>query len=199
MDNEAMKEVLNELFSHLERLETQNEAILQFLKEKKRVTDKQLAPYLEQAANASNVKWRAARVRINHLLEPEHPEEEIKLGKKPELHENSSRTGSSDADSVATLVGDKKIESSNKDSKKENPAPAEGVQARSADGKADKPDAKFESEQKNVQQAAHDQRAHKSDSGHHPTEVTAELAEQQGSEPTAQLKSDKTNSEKEAA
>jgi len=82
MNNDAMKEVLNELFSHLERLETQNEAILQFLKEKKRVTDKQLAPYLEQAGNASNVKWRAARVRINHLLEPEHPEKEIKLGKK---------------------------------------------------------------------------------------------------------------------
>src|SRR6476659_2995822 len=100
MNNEAMKEVLNELFSHLEKLETQNEAILQFLKEKKRVTDKQLAPYLEQAGNASSVKWRAARVRINHLLEPEHPEEEIKLGKKPELHEESARPDSSDADSV---------------------------------------------------------------------------------------------------
>src|SRR5690349_17186782 len=86
MNNEAMKEVLNELFSHLERLETQSEAILQFLKEKKRVTDKQLAPYLEQAGNASSVRWRAARVRIDHLLEPEHPEEEVKLGKKPELH-----------------------------------------------------------------------------------------------------------------
>jgi predicted HTH transcriptional regulator len=47
MNNEAMKEILNELFSHLERLETQSEAILQFLKEKKRVTEKQLAPYLE--------------------------------------------------------------------------------------------------------------------------------------------------------
>jgi hypothetical protein len=81
MNNEAMKEVLNELFSHLERLETQNEAILQFLKEKKRVPDK----------NASSVKWRAARVRIDHLLEPEHPEKEIKLGKKLELHEDSSR------------------------------------------------------------------------------------------------------------
>jgi hypothetical protein len=94
MNNEAMKEVLNELFSHLERLETQSEAILQFLKEKKRVTDKQLAPYLEQAGNASSVRWRAARVRIDHLLEPEHPEKEIKLGKKPELHEDSSSTTS---------------------------------------------------------------------------------------------------------
>src|SRR5690349_14791075 len=121
MNNEAMKEVLNELFSHLEKLETQNEAILQFLKEKKRVTDKQLAPYLEQAGNASNVKWRAARVRINHLLEPEHPGKEIKLGKRPELHEDSSRAGSSDADSVAALVGDKQTESSDKDVKKTKP------------------------------------------------------------------------------
>ncbi|MGB9123481.1 MAG: hypothetical protein WCE73_22895, partial [Candidatus Angelobacter sp.] len=101
MNNEAMKEVLNELFSHLEKLETQTEAILQFLKEKKRVTDKQLASYLEQAGNASGVRWRAARVRINHLLEPEHPEKEVKLGKKPELHEDSSSAASSDADSVA--------------------------------------------------------------------------------------------------
>ncbi|HWS18300.1 MAG TPA: hypothetical protein VN223_09800, partial [Candidatus Elarobacter sp.] len=77
MNNESVKEILNELFSHLEKLETQSEAILQFLKEKKRVTDKQLAPYLEQAGNASNVRWRAARVRIERLLKPEHPEEEI--------------------------------------------------------------------------------------------------------------------------
>jgi hypothetical protein len=153
MNNEAMKEVLNELFSHLEKLETQNEAILLFLKEKKRVTDKQLAPYLEQAGNASSVKWRAARVRIDHLLEPEHPEKEIKLGKKPELHEDSSRAGSSDADSVAALVGDKQAKSSDKDSKQEKPAAAEAAQARPADGKADKPEEKSESEKKNVQAA----------------------------------------------
>ena len=34
MNNEAAKEILDELFSHLERLETQSEAILQVLKEK---------------------------------------------------------------------------------------------------------------------------------------------------------------------
>ena len=91
MNNDAMKEVLNELFFHLERLETQNEAILQFLKEKKRVTDKQLTPYLEQAGNASNVKWRAARVRIDHLLEPEHPEEENQAGQKARTAERTGR------------------------------------------------------------------------------------------------------------
>jgi hypothetical protein len=118
MNNEAMKEVWNELFSHLERLETQGEAILQFLKEKKRITDKQLAPYLEQAGNTSNVKWRAARVRIDHLLEPEHPEEEIKLGKKLELHEEPARAEASDEDSVAALVGDKRTESAANEGKR---------------------------------------------------------------------------------
>src|SRR5947209_17347989 len=110
MNSEAIKEILNELFSHLERLETQSEAILQFLKEKKRVTDKQLAPYLEQAGNASNVRWRAARIRIEHLLSSAQPEEEIKLGKQPELQEDSpdvertqgKRTESGDKDGKQT-------------------------------------------------------------------------------------------------
>lgn len=200
MNNEAMKEVLNELFSHLERLEAQNEAILQFLKEKKRVTDKQLAPYLEQAGNASSVKWRAARVRIDHLLEPEHPEKEMKLGKKPELHEDSSRADSSDADSIAALAGDKRTESSGKDGKsaepgdtglqdKEKPAAAEVPQARPANGKADKPEEKSESEQKMGEQDQHEQ---KSDSVRHPTEVTEPLPQKESAEPAAQLRSDKT-------
>ena len=68
MDSQSIKEVFKELYSHLERLEAQNTAILLFLKEKKRVTDKQLAPYLEQAGNAANVKWRAERVRMEYLL-----------------------------------------------------------------------------------------------------------------------------------
>src|SRR6476469_1622544 len=125
MNNEAMKEVLNELFSHLERLETQNEAILQFLKEKKRVTDKQLAPYLEQAGNASGVKWRAARVRINHLLEPEHPEKESKLGKKPELHEDAAHASSREVSS-----DDKRGESDAREEKRVESVDEEGKRTR---------------------------------------------------------------------
>lgn len=183
MNNEAIKEVLNELFSHLEKLETQNEAILQFLKEKKRVTDKQLAPYLEQAGNASNVKWRAARVRIDHLLEPEHPEKEIKLGKRPELHEDSSRAESSDADSIAALVGDKQTESSDKDGKR-----------------AKKRDNGLQDKAKSTAaEAAQDQHEQESDSAHHPAEVTEPLAQKEGNEPAAQAKSNKKNGEQEAA
>ena len=160
MNNEAMKEVLNDLFSHLERLETQSEAILQFLKEKKRVTDKQLAPYLEQAGNASSVKWRAARVRIEHLLSPEHPEEEIKLGKQPELQETPSeskrtesveKTRSVDKEDKRIELGDKEISASDDKDKSE---PADAIQARPVDGKADKPEEKSESRQGNKEQAA---------------------------------------------
>jgi hypothetical protein len=184
MNSEAAKEIFNELFSHLERLETQSEAILQFLKEKKRVTDKQLAPYLEQAGNASNVKWRAARVRIEHLLAPEQPEEEIKLGKKPELQEDSARSGSSE---------DKRTESDEKD---ESTA-ADGMQARPADGKLDKSEQKSESAQENKEQTAEG----KPDAGdlQHPTEVGSKSAEQEGAEPAAQLESKEKKAEEEAA
>jgi hypothetical protein len=188
---------LNELFSHLEKLETQNEAILQFLKEKKRVTDKQLAPYLEQAGNASGVKWRAARVRINHLLEPEHPEKEIKLGKKPELHEDAAHASSREVSS-----DDKRGEATDTDlSKRKKLTPVKPVQGHSADSKKDRPEERSESKPRNIEQPTQEQREQKSDSGnlHHPTEATLPLAEQQGAEPPAKLKPDKADSGKEAA
>ena len=65
-----LKELFDELFTLLENLETQNSAVLQFLKDQKVGTDKKLAPYLERAGNASSVKWRAARVRMEYLLSP---------------------------------------------------------------------------------------------------------------------------------
>ena len=196
MNNEAMKEVLNELFSHLEKLETQNEAILQFLKEKKRVTDKQLAPYLEQAGNASNVRWRAARVRIERMLSPEHPEKEIKLGKQPELHEDATRTESADKEEKRTDAVGNEGKQAGPDGK-DKPTPADAVQQRAADDKADKPEANAVIEPaESAAQVKHEQ---KSDSDHHPTEVTAPLAEQEGAEPAAQLDSKEKSPDQEAA
>jgi hypothetical protein len=67
---EPIKEILDELFSLLETFETQSIAITQFLKDQGIATDEKLAPYLDRAGNASSVKWRAARARMQYLLSP---------------------------------------------------------------------------------------------------------------------------------
>jgi hypothetical protein len=70
VQTEPLKEILGELFALLEAQETQSVAVLQFLRDQGIATDEKLAPYLEQAARASNVKWLAARMRMEHLLTP---------------------------------------------------------------------------------------------------------------------------------
>jgi hypothetical protein len=67
---EPIKEILEELFSLLETMETQSLALTQFLKDEGIATDEKLAPYLDRAGNASSVKWRAARARMQYLLSP---------------------------------------------------------------------------------------------------------------------------------
>ncbi len=68
MDPSVAEELLDEVLPSLEALEAQNAAIAQFLRAKGIATDEQLAPYVEQAKNASSVRWRAARLRIERLL-----------------------------------------------------------------------------------------------------------------------------------
>jgi chemotaxis protein histidine kinase CheA len=84
---EPIKEILDELFSLLESLETQSLALTQFLKDQGIVTDEKLAPYLDRAGNASSVKWRAARARMQYLLSPvpkQTKDEEKDKNKEPE-------------------------------------------------------------------------------------------------------------------
>ena len=64
----VVAEIMNELFSSFESIEARSAAILQFVKDKGIATDEELAPYLQQAADASNVRWRAARLRLEHLF-----------------------------------------------------------------------------------------------------------------------------------
>src|SRR5215470_5492209 len=65
MEENFAEEMLDELLPALEALEAQSSAILQFLKDKNIAPDDQLGPYLHQAADASNIRWRAARLRMN--------------------------------------------------------------------------------------------------------------------------------------
>src|SRR6202035_3448598 len=101
---EPIKEVLVELFSLLESLETQSLALTQFLKDQGIATDEKLAPYLDRAGNTSSVKWRAARARMQYLLSPvakktddgaknknkesEQPQPEKQATEKPSTEQN---------------------------------------------------------------------------------------------------------------
>src|ERR1700675_4582457 len=68
MDEEIVKQILDELFSSFEDSETQSAALLLFLKDQGIATEEKLATYFEKAANTSEVRWRAARVRMGALL-----------------------------------------------------------------------------------------------------------------------------------
>jgi hypothetical protein len=68
MDEQIVQQIVDEILSPLEPLDTRSAALLEFLKAKGMASDEELAPYLEQAGNASNVRWLAARVRIMSLI-----------------------------------------------------------------------------------------------------------------------------------
>src|SRR5437764_10900476 len=68
MDEQVVQQIVDEILSSLEPLDTQSDGLLQFLKAKGIASDEEVAPYLEQAGKASNVRWLAARVRIKSLI-----------------------------------------------------------------------------------------------------------------------------------
>ena len=76
MNVDLAQELLNELGSSLKNLETEQAALLQFLKDNGVLTDDQFAPYLAQAGKASSVRWRAAHVRLERLFSSERQKEE---------------------------------------------------------------------------------------------------------------------------
>jgi len=84
MDAKIAEQILDELAPTFEGIESRSEAILHFLKDKGIATDEELAPYLEQAAAASSVRWRALRVRMGRLFSLAEKSDEEKLAKKVE-------------------------------------------------------------------------------------------------------------------
>jgi hypothetical protein len=87
MDETVLQEILDELFSALETLETQNGAMLQFLKNQGLAKDDEFAALLRGAGKASNVRWRATRARVNHLLSPKAK----KVEKEPSPSANETK------------------------------------------------------------------------------------------------------------
>ena len=68
IDEKVVKQILEEIFSSVEDVETQSAAMLQFLKDKGMANDEELAPYFERAKTSSGVRWVAIRARVDYLL-----------------------------------------------------------------------------------------------------------------------------------
>src|ERR1700676_3511017 len=110
-----LKEILGELFSLLEAMETSNLAVLQFLKEKGIANEKEFAHFLQRAGNASSGKWRAARARMEYLLTPiqkENLQEEKRQAKdiapkeKETTAKDPTKVQNPDSDKGEKLVAD---------------------------------------------------------------------------------------------
>jgi hypothetical protein len=93
MSRNPAEDVLNELLPYFEALDTQNAALVQFLKDKRVVSDEQLAPYLERAAKASNVKWFGARLRMGRLFSVPETKGEGAAEKPEQDQQQTSRPG----------------------------------------------------------------------------------------------------------
>ena len=122
MDEQIVQQIFDELLSSLEPLDTQNAALLQFLKAKGIATDEELAPFLEQAGNASNVRWLGARIRIRSLISSAMKPEEQSASKSDEP---TAETSEERAEATKTEEANAQPDQANGDSvKTERPAHA---------------------------------------------------------------------------
>lgn len=94
MDSKIAEQILDELAPTFEAIESQSEALLRFVREKGIASDEELAPYLEQAAAASSVRWRALRVRMGRLFSLAEKSEEEKFAKKDDEQADSGKANS---------------------------------------------------------------------------------------------------------
>jgi hypothetical protein len=125
MDGNPAQQAFKELLPYLEALDTQSAAILQLLKDKGLTTDEQFAPYLEQAGNISNVKWLAARLRIEHLLSSIDKDQEEGTGKT----KTSSMSGEDQSDQKNRETGDTKTANTKQGQEKKDNADQEKAES----------------------------------------------------------------------
>lgn len=71
MADNPTKAALYELLDYLEQVETKCGALMAFFRANGTLTDETLAPYLEQADNATDIKSRAIRARFDYLFPDE--------------------------------------------------------------------------------------------------------------------------------
>lgn len=110
MDEKIIQQILDELFLSFENSETQVASLVLCLKDQGIVTEEMLAPFLEQAGNASNVRWRAARLRMGSLISSAMKSAEPKEEQKntPPQQNNPEPTADTEGNSVPEQRVDEK-------------------------------------------------------------------------------------------
>ena len=116
MNSTITQEMLDELIPSLKALDTQSAAVLEFLKHEGIASDEKLAPYLQQAASASNVRWLGVRVRIERLLSFTQNDS---AEKQSDNEENKLET--THAEAAETSQSDSEAEDNSKSIDQENP------------------------------------------------------------------------------
>jgi hypothetical protein len=75
-------EIFDEMFTLMQDLETRSVAVFEYMQEQGGATDEKLAPYLDRAAGAADVRWRAARARMEHLPSTTNPKARLSRSHK---------------------------------------------------------------------------------------------------------------------
>jgi hypothetical protein len=150
LKTDPIREVFDDLFTLLETLETNNAAVLQFLQDQG-INGEKLAPYLERAGNASNVKMRAARKRMEYLLTPIQKEtatsnkEQEKEKEKPKAKPEDGAKAKNDED---------KSKADKSKAEKDNEAEKRGAESAQLEGPSKKPRADNPAANKNADTSA---------------------------------------------
>ena len=106
MDPKLTQEILDDLIPSLEALEAKSTAVLEFLKHEGIASDEKLAPYLEQAASASNVRWLGVRVRIERLLSSAEKDSAEKRTEQEEKKPDTTQAKPAEASQSDSEAGD---------------------------------------------------------------------------------------------
>ncbi len=130
MDEKVLDELLDAFLPLVIAAETRSAAVLEALKSSGVLTDEQLAPFLEQASNAADVKTTGMRLRVKRLIQSALKDNAAEKKPAPQP-EQPSAAPEPEQKNDSAAPGPKKDKDSSKPQSGEEPKPAETEQKES--------------------------------------------------------------------